>query len=100
MNEVYDSRKKINQTPYLVFSILATVFCCIPLGIPAIVFAAKISSLQASGDWDGAQESAKKAKTFTIIAAVVGVVVVIAYFALVFFGVVASLGSSGYGYYH
>lgn len=98
-NDIYNSSKKINQTPYLVFSILSTIFCCIPLGIPAIVFAAKISGLQASGDYQGAEESAKKAKTFTIIAAILGVVGIIAYFALVFFGVVASLGSQNYGYY-
>ena len=83
----------INTTPYLVFAILTTICCCIPLGIPAIVFASKINTAQMSGRMDEARDCAKKAKIFSIIAAVVGVVGGIIYFLLV------AIGSSSYYYY-
>ena len=39
---------------YLVQAILVTVFCCLPFGIPAIVFAAQVNSKVAAGDIHGA----------------------------------------------
>src|SRR6478752_9603334 len=39
---------------YLWQSIVVTFFCCLPLGIPAIVYAAKVDGLKASGDIQGA----------------------------------------------
>ena len=68
---------------YLVFAILSTILCCIPLGIVSIVFAAQVNSKWAAGDAAGAQASSEKAKRFAIIAAVVGLVVNILYFAIV-----------------
>ena len=78
---------------YLVWSILATIFCCLPFGIPAIVFAAQVNSKFMIGDYAGAQESSKKAKTWTIVAAVSGAVVVLLYliFMIAFIGTIGSL---------
>ncbi len=59
----------------LVWAILTTVFCCQPLGIVSIVFAAQVNSKWAIGDAQGAYESARKAKMFAIWAAVSGFVV-------------------------
>lgn len=87
----------INSTTYLVFAILATVLCCLPLGIPAIVFATKISSAQAAGDFLGAQDAAKKSKMWSIIAAVSGVVASI---LIVVFYVVILGAAIGGGYYY
>lgn len=67
--------KQISGTPYLIFSILVTLCCCLPLGIAGIVYASKINSLQKMGDYAGAQEAAKKAKIYMIIGAVVGLIV-------------------------
>lgn len=47
---------------YLVQSILVTIFCCLPLGIVAIVFAAQVNGKLAAGDFYGAQEASNKAK--------------------------------------
>ena len=66
----------INGTPYLVWSILVTIFCLWPLGIPAIVYAAKINKLVMMGDFFGAQDAAKKAKLFTILSACIGFVLI------------------------
>lgn len=71
--------KPINGTPYMVFAILSTLFCCLPLGIASIVFASKINTLQKIGDYEGAKAAAKKAKTFIIIGAVIGLIVSIIY---------------------
>jgi hypothetical protein len=47
---------------YLVQSILVTLCCCLPFGIPAIVYAAQVNSKQAAGDLAGALDSSQKAK--------------------------------------
>ena len=60
---------------YLVWAILATIFCCLPLGIASIVFAAQVNSKYSSGDTAGARASSEKAKMFAIWSAVVGVVI-------------------------
>src|SRR5262245_2690227 len=47
---------------YLVQSILVTLFCCLPLGIVSIVFAAQVNSKVAAGDYAGAQKASDQAK--------------------------------------
>jgi len=47
---------------YLAQSILVTLLCCLPLGIPAIVFAAQVNGKVAVGDVEGALNSSRKAK--------------------------------------
>lgn len=44
---------------HLVWAILSTLFCCLPLGIASIVFAAQVNGKHAAGDVAGAQESSK-----------------------------------------
>ena len=86
-------QKPINGTTYLIFAIISTLLCCLPLGIVAIVYACKINSLQRNGDYAGAQNAAKKAKMFTIIGTVAALVVSIFY---IIFAVVIGIGSSGF----
>ena len=64
---------------YLVWAILSTILCCLPLGIASIVFAAQVNGKFAAGDLAGAKASSDKAKNFAIAAAVAGVVVGIIY---------------------
>lgn len=64
---------------YLVPAILATVFCCLPLGIASIVFAAQVNGKYAAGDYAGAQESSRKAKRFAVWSAVAGAAVLVLY---------------------
>ena len=47
---------------YLVFAILSTVLCCLPTGIPAIVYAAQVNGKLQLGDIAGAQAASKNAK--------------------------------------
>lgn len=74
---------------YLWQSIVVTIFCCWPLGIPAIVFAAKVDGLIARGDLAGAAEASKNAKMWSSIAAGIGLVVIIGYILLMVIGGIA-----------
>jgi hypothetical protein len=47
---------------YLVQSILVTLFCCLPLGIVAIINAAQVNNKISLGDIAGAMEASGKAK--------------------------------------
>src|SRR5438552_16336390 len=58
---------------YLVPAIIS-IFCCWPLAIPAIIFATQVNSKVAAGDVAGAQDASKKAKQFSMIGIIVGVV--------------------------
>jgi hypothetical protein len=49
---------------YLARSILVTLFCCLPLGIPAIVFSAQVNAKLQTGDIQGAKDSSRKAKVW------------------------------------
>jgi len=53
---------------YLWQSIVVTILCCWPLGIPAIVYAAKVDGLKARGDIQGALSASGSAKTWCWIA--------------------------------
>ena len=57
-----------NIPNYLVPAILATMLCCLPLGVVSIIFATQVNSKTAAGDIAGAMESSRKAKMFMFIA--------------------------------
>ena len=67
---------------YLVWAILSTIFCCLPLGIASIVFAAQVDGVRLRRR-RRRPESSAKARRFAMIAAVVGIVVNGLYFAFV-----------------
>jgi len=67
---------------YLVWSIITTVCCCIPFGIPAIVNAAKVEGAWNRGDISAAMRHSAQAKKFTIIAASVGAALAVLSFVL------------------
>jgi hypothetical protein len=82
----------------LVWAILSTIFCCWPLGIPAIVYAAKVDGLAARGDYQGAQDAANKAKMWSIWSAVAVGVLVIIYIVILVIGASLSSVQSSSGY--
>src|SRR5574344_423334 len=59
---------------WLVESILATIFCCIPCGIVGIIYASQVSSNYAKGSYQEAVNSSHNAKMWTLIGAIVGFV--------------------------
>ena len=52
---------------HMVDAILATIFCCLPFGIPAIVYAAQVNSRIAAGDLEGAMRASKNANKWVHI---------------------------------
>ena len=67
---------------YLVRAIVCTVFCCVPLGIPAIVYAAQVNNKVAQGDLAGARHASTNAKMWCWIAFAVGIVFSLIYMAI------------------
>ncbi len=59
---------------YLVWAILSTVMCCLPLGIVSLVYSTKVSGLWAQGRYAEAQAAADNAKKWAIISAIVAAV--------------------------
>lgn len=71
---------------YLVPAILS-LFCCWPLAIVAIIFAAQVNGKVAAGDIAGAVDASKKAKLFSFISIGIGLVVGIIYLLLTILGI-------------
>ena len=72
---------------YLWQSIVVTILCCWPVGIPAIVYAAKVEGLKARGDFAAAKAASDNAKKWCVISLVLGVVIVLLYAVLMATGV-------------
>ena len=58
----------------MVWAILATVLCCIPLGIMGIVYAGKVSKLYLAGDLEGAKKASETGAWWCIAAITIGVI--------------------------
>ena len=57
---------------HLIFSILVTLLCCLPLGVPAIIYSTQVNTRLSNGDIAGAKVAAQKAKLWCWIALGVG----------------------------
>ncbi len=78
----------------LVWAILSTILCCMPLGIVSIVFAAQVNGKLAAGDVAGARDSSEKAKKWAMWSAIAGITVIVLYILfVVVLGVVGGAGS-------
>lgn len=71
---------------YLVWAILATVLCCLPFGIVAIIKASQVDSFWAAGKYDEAVLASADARKWCWISVITSVVVVVLY-VLLFVGV-------------
>lgn len=79
-----------NVPNYLVPAILS-LFCCWPLAIVAIIFAAQVNGKVAAGDIAGAMDASKKAKLFSFISIGLGVLAILCY--IVFFVIIGGLAA-------
>jgi len=75
---------------YLWQSIVVTVLCCLPFGIPAIVYAAKVDSLRLSGDIPGAMLASANARMWAWVSFGCGLAIYGLWF-LAFFGSLGAL---------
>lgn len=79
---------------WLVPAILATIFCCLPAGIVAIVYANQVNTKLLAGDYNGALQSSQNAKTWTYVSVGLAALVVVGWFLLVGLGLLSSGSSS------
>ena len=77
-----------NVPNYLIPAIIS-LFCCLPLGIVGVIFAAQVNGKVAAGDTAGAMDAAKKAKMFSFIAIGLGLLGIVCY---VLFVVIMGVG--------
>jgi hypothetical protein len=81
-----------NVPNYLVPAIIS-LFCCWPLAIVAIIFAAQVNGKVAAGDLAGAVDASKKAKLFSFISIGIGLALGAIYLLLTLLGI--GLGALG-----
>ena len=81
-----------NVPNYLIPAIIS-LFCCLPLGIVGVIFAAQVNGKVQAGDIQGAMDASKKAKLFSFISIGVGLLIIVCY--LVFFLLVGGLSMMG-----
>jgi len=79
---------------YLVFAIITTVLCCLPAGIPAIVYAAQVNGKLQAGDIAGAKAASNNAKMWCWISFGVGLGFILLYGLLAVIGIVGSMHQS------
>ena len=80
---------------YLVWAILTTILCCLPLGVVSIVFSSQVNSKWAMGDAQGALKASNNARNFAIASAVAVLVIgVVWLFFAILVGVSGSTSSS------
>ena len=53
---------------HLVWAILSTIFCCLPLGVVAIVYAAQVNGMLDAGNYRGARRASRNARIWAIAA--------------------------------
>lgn len=80
--------------PNFLIPAIISLFCCLPGGIVAVIFAAQVNGKVQAGDIAGAQDSAKKAKLFSYISIGIGLLGIICY-VLFFLIMGVGLGIAG-----
>lgn len=81
---------------HLVWAILTTLFCCLPLGIVSIVYSSQVDGKRAAGDLPGAYRASHNAKMWAIYSVIIGPVLLFVW--LMFLGGIGMLGVLSGGY--
>lgn len=92
-NQPYNQQPKPNINNYLIWSILCTIFCCLPCGIVGIVYSNKVNTALNMGNIEEAIKSSKTAKTWNLVGTIVGAVIALIYILIAIFGAAAGLNS-------
>lgn len=87
-----DFEKNVEVKNYLTPAIISTICCCVPFGVPAIIYAAKVKTLLEAGKVPEAIAASKKAKNWCLAAFLCGGIWVILYAIITMINVVNSAG--------
>mgnify|MGYP001176589458 CR=1 FL=1 len=94
-DQTLEQQQNVSSVPppnYLVWAILTTILCCLPIGIISIIYAAQVNSKWQSGDIQGAISSSKNAKIWAWVAFGAGLAAILLWVILLAFGVIAGVG--------
>lgn len=80
---------------YLIWNVLSTLFCCMPVGVAGIIFSIQTNSAKARGDFEGAARHSSTAKTLLIVGLVCWGLQVLLSFLWIAFSVMFEIGSLG-----
>jgi len=94
LHKTVHHHKKPMPPTYLWQSLVVTVFCCLPLGIFAVVFAAQVASRWRNGDYEGAMHSSKVARNIAFFSFILGLIIHIT--ILVYFVFIVGLVAGGF----
>lgn len=81
---------------WLMESILATIFCCLPFGIAGIIYASKVESKFYSGDVAGAEQASLEARKWTMVSFWVQLGFIIVYLLFILVIGIGAASSSNY----
>ncbi len=84
---------------YLVWAILCTLLCCLPLGIISIIKSTEVNKKWAQGDYEGAHKASADAKKFATWGAIVGLVFAVLYIIFIVVLGVGGAAMDGYSGY-
>lgn len=76
----------VMPSTYMWASVLATLFCCTPLGIVAIVYSSMVSSRFYAHNYEGAVKASERAQLWIILSIVFGIVSATLYMPLMMIG--------------
>jgi uncharacterized membrane protein YvbJ len=77
---------------YLVFAILATVLCCLPTGIVAIIYAAQVNGKVQMGDLAGAKAASDNAKMWCWVSFGLGLASIVVSILTFGVGIIRTIG--------
>jgi hypothetical protein len=61
-----------NIPSYMVWAVLSTLLCCLPLGIVSIIKASNVNKFKSMGDFNAAMRASNEARNWVIWSAVLG----------------------------
>ncbi|XP_011668734.2 transmembrane protein 233-like [Strongylocentrotus purpuratus] len=73
-------------TDHLFFALFVTIFCCLPIGIVALIKSIQVKDKYKEGDYEGSLEASKSTKNWSIAGVIIGIIMlVICIIMLVYF---------------
>ena len=89
----YDSTQPLPECPenYLIWSILSTIFCCLPFGIVAIYESSQVEKFYYRKEYEKAQKAANRAKNWCWASFLSVILIWVLYFGALLLGVFVSI---------